>query len=69
MIEHKYRRDKASNAVLNNDVSALSIYKQKKKMFRKQKEQEKNIHDDINSMKERIKKLEEIVYGNSNNFN
>ena len=67
MSEHKFVRDRVSNAVLNTDISALEKYK----IERARREQEQDILNncitDINILKEDMQKIKNLLIKMSEN--
>ena len=67
MNEHKFIRDRVSNAVLNTDISALEKYK----IERARREQEQDILNncitDINILKEDMQKIKNLLIKMSEN--
>ena len=67
MSEHKFIRDRVSNAVLNTDISALEKYK----IERARREQEQDILNncitDINILKEDMQEIKNLLIKMSEN--
>ena len=67
MSEHKFVRDRVSNAVLNTDISALEKYK----IERARREQEQDILNncitDINILKEDMQEIKNLLIKMSEN--
>ena len=67
MSEHKFVRDRVSNAVLNTDINALKKYK----IERARREQEQDILNncitDINILKEDMQEIKNLLIKMSEN--
>jgi len=67
MSEHKFVRDRVSNAVLNTDINALENYK----IERARREQEQDILNncitDINILKEDMQEIKNLLIKMSEN--
>ena len=67
MSEHKFIRDNISNAILNTNTNALEQYKISKKQRLGEKEVLQNCVDDINSLKDDMQEIKNLLIKMSEN--
>ena len=67
MSEHQFVRDNNSNAILNTNINALEQYKVER--IRREKEQSilQNCVDDINSLKDDMQEIKNLLIKMSEN--
>ena len=67
MSEHQFVRDNNSNAILNTNINALEQYKVER--IRREKEQSilQNCVDDINSLKDDMQEIKNLLLKMSEN--
>ena len=67
MNEHKFVRDNNSNAVLNTNINALEQYKISKNQRVQEKEVLQNCVNDINSLKDDMQEIKNLLIKMSEN--
>ena len=67
MSEHKFIRDNISNAILNTNTNALDQYKISKNQRVQEKEVLQNCVDDINSLKDDMQEIKNLLLKMSEN--
>ena len=67
MSEHKFIRDNISNAILNTNTNALDQYKISKNQRVQEKEVLQNCVDDINSLKDDMQEIKNLLIKMSEN--
>ena len=67
MSEHKFIRDNISNAILNTNTNALEQYKISKNQRVQEKEVLQNCVDDINSLKDDMQEIKNLLIKMSEN--
>ena len=67
MSEHKFIRDNVSNAILNTNTNALDQYKISKNQRVQEKEVLQNCVDDINSLKDDMQEIKNLLIKMSEN--
>ena len=67
MSEHKFIRDNISNAILNTNINALEQYKISKNQRVQEKEVLQNCVDDINSLKDDMQEIKNLLIKMSEN--
>ena len=61
MSEHKFIRDNVSNAILNTNTNALEKYKISRNQRVQEKEVLQNCVDDINSLKDDMQEIKNLL--------
>ena len=67
MSEHKFVRDNNSNAILNTNINALDQYKISRNQRVQEKEVLQNCVDDINSLKDDMQEIKNLLIKMSEN--
>ena len=67
MSEHQFVRDNNSNAILNTNTNALEQYKISKNQRVQEKEVLQNCVDDINSLKDDMQEIKNLLLKMSEN--
>tara|TARA_B000000460_G_C21442436_1_gene360071 strand:- start:445 stop:648 length:204 start_codon:yes stop_codon:yes gene_type:complete len=67
MSEHKFIRDNVSNAILNTNTNALEKYKISRNQRVQEKEVLQNCVDDINSLKDDMQEIKNLLIKMSEN--
>ena len=67
MSEHKFIRDNVSNAILNTNTNALEKYKISRNQRVQEKEVLQNCVDDINSLKDDMQEIKNLLLKMSEN--
>ena len=67
MSEHRFIRDNISNAILNTNINALEQYKISKNQRVQEKEVLQNCVDDINSLKNDMQEIKNLLLKMSEN--
>jgi hypothetical protein len=67
MSEHKFIRDNLSNAILNTNVNALDQYRISREQRLGEKEVLQNCVDDINSLKDDMQEIKNLLIKMSEN--
>jgi len=67
MSEHQFIRDNISNAILNTNINALEQYKISKNQRVQEKEVLQNCVDDINSLKDDMQEIKNLLIKMSEN--
>ena len=67
MSEHKFIRDNVSNALLNTNTNALEKYKISRNQRVQEKEVLQNCVDDINSLKDDMQEIKNLLIKMSEN--
>ena len=67
MSEHQFVRDNNSNAILNTNINAIEQYKISKNQRVQEKEVLQNCVDDINSLKDDMQEIKNLLIKMSEN--
>ena len=67
MNEHKFVRDNNSNAILNTNINALEQYRNSRNKRVQEKEVLQNCVDDINSLKDDMQEIKNLLIKMSEN--